>query len=91
MLANRVALVKAVEEPMVVNIVVKYPRPSNRLGTDNDIVHMGFLLPAKDGLIFRHASKRTGHVADVDFFRYLRFLKSRTENVGVNFLEIVGQ
>ncbi|MDR0498181.1 MAG: DUF1460 domain-containing protein [Holophagales bacterium] len=90
-LANRNKIIQAVREPMIANIVVKYPQPSQKLGTDNDIVHMGFLLPTKNGLIFRHASKRAGCVADVDFFRYLAFIKSRPDRVGVNFLEIAGQ
>jgi len=91
LLAHREIAIKAVETPMIANIVVKYPRPSTRLGTDNDIAHMGFLLPVKNGLVFRHASKRAGHVVDRDFFKYLEALKSRPEIIGVNFLEIRGE
>jgi hypothetical protein len=91
LLANRKTVIRAVEEPMIANIVVKYQKPSNALGTDNDIAHIGFLLPTKNGLVFRHASKRAGRVADSDFFKYLEFLKSRPENIGINFLEIKGE
>jgi hypothetical protein len=91
LLANRKTVIRAIEEPMVANIVVKYQRPSKALGTDNDIAHIGFLLPTKNGLIFRHASKRAGRVADSDFFKYLEFLKGRPENIGINFLDIKGE
>ncbi|MDR2561215.1 MAG: DUF1460 domain-containing protein, partial [Holophagales bacterium] len=91
LLAHREIVIRAVEAPMVANIVVKYPRPSASLGTDNDIVHMGFLLPSKNGLVFRHASKRAGQVVDRDFFKYLESFKTRPEIIGVNFLEINGK
>jgi len=90
LLAHREIVLRAIDAPMVANIVVKYPRPSASLGTDNDIAHMGFLLPSKNGLIFRHASKRAGQVVDRDFFKYLEALKSRPEIIGVNFLGIKG-
>jgi len=88
LLAHREIVIRAIDAPMVANIVVKYPRPSASLGTDNDIIHMGFLLPVKNGLVFRHASKRAGQVVDRDFFKYLESLKSRPEIIGVNFLGI---
>jgi len=91
LLEGKERVIRAIEEPMVASIVVKYPTPSVALGTDNDIAHMGFLLPTKSGLIFRHASKKAGRVIDVDFFQYLRFLKNRPEFIGVNFLGIKGK
>ncbi|MDR2098572.1 MAG: DUF1460 domain-containing protein [Rickettsiales bacterium] len=88
LLAAPEKLEAAVKRPMIANVVVKYRRLQDRIGTDMDIAHTGFLLPTERGLLFRHASRRAGSVVDIGFFEYLEFLKGYPQYKGINFVGI---
>jgi hypothetical protein len=79
---------RAIGAAMIANIVVEDAKAAEKYGTDNDIAHTGFLIPAGKTLTFRHASSRAGKVVDVDFFDYLKSLGKNKKYIGVNLLEI---
>ena len=95
-LANKEIFSSAINEPIIANIVARENGAADKYGTDSDIAHTGFLIPArlagadKSGAapVFRHASKRRGKVADDDFFEYLKFLSKHGKYIGVNLLGI---
>jgi hypothetical protein len=87
-LAAKEKFARAIDAPMIANIVVEDAGAAAKYGTDNDIAHTGFLIPAGKALIFRHASSRAGKVADADFFDYIKSLRKHKKHIGVNVLEI---
>lgn len=81
-------LIKAITEPMIINIVIHKPEFKKRYGSEINTSHIGFLIPKENGLIFRHASFLKEKVVDDEFFHYLRMLKKYKMYKGINFLEI---
>ena len=74
-----------VERPIVVLFLRSNPKLCDKIGTDLAVRHMGFLLP--NGRL-RHASRRAGHVVDVDFDEYIDQMLENENNLGIITLEI---
>ena len=74
-----------VSKPMVVLFIINSEKIRKNIGTDLAVRHMGFLLP--DGRL-RHASRRQGRVADVDFNKYINRMVENKINLGIMLLEI---
>ncbi len=74
-----------IQSPIIVLFIHDGKGFVDKIGTDLAVVHMGFLLP---GNILRHASKKHGHVIDVDFDKYINKHKQNKHNLGITLVKI---
>jgi hypothetical protein len=75
----------------VVEIIDKNRATKDKIGTDLNIVHLGFAIRQKDQLIFRHAA-RNKEVLELPLVEYLKRYYQFTENperVGIHVMRIL--
>lgn len=76
----------------IVEIVDKTKHFKNKIGTDINIVHLGFAIRNSKELLFRHASKVHQEVVDVPLTQYLnRFylLSNEPEKIGIHLEKVL--
>lgn len=88
LLLNEKEIIKAIKEPVIINIVIHKPEFKQKYGSEISTSHIGFLIPKDDSLILRHASYYKEKVVDENFFNYIKVLKKYPMYRGINFLEI---
>ncbi len=60
-----------------------------KIGTNLNVSHLGFVFNRENNLIFRHATSLQGKVLEVDFLEYLASFKNHPTLKGVNFFRLI--
>ena len=87
-ISNKDKFITTITEPMIVNFVIHNPKLKEKIGTDVNISHTGFLIPHNNSIVLRHASSYKKKVNEIDIFEYLKKIRKHQEYKGLNFLEI---
>ena len=77
-----------INKPYIFMTVIKDDSLKEKIGTEIDISHTGFLINKNDNLYIRHASSTAGKVVDNDFYEYIEKLKKNSKYQGFSLLEI---
>lgn len=66
------AIFKRIPSGAIIEIIDKNQMTSAKIGTDLNVIHLGFAIRLGNELLFRHASKNHGQVIDVRLIDYLK-------------------
>ncbi len=80
--------VHLIEEPYVFMTIIKDDTIKEKVGTEIDVSHTGFLINKNGKLYLRHASSLAGKVIDSDFFDYISKLQKKPKYLGFALLKI---
>ena len=64
----------------IVFLVKDFSAQKDKIGTDLDVFHCGFLFKHRHEIIFRHASYIDGKVEDVNFMDYITSISNNSPN-----------
>ncbi|MFN7825912.1 MAG: N-acetylmuramoyl-L-alanine amidase-like domain-containing protein [Pseudobdellovibrionaceae bacterium] len=88
LLANK-ERIKLLPHGSIVNIVRPNWQLEEKIGTNLNVSHQGFIIHKEDGVYFRHASQTALKVVDELFLDYLNKMNSNPTIGGINVLEIL--
>ena len=81
--------VDLINKPYIFMTVIKDDSLKEKVGTESDISHTGFLIKKDGKLYLRHASNIAKKVIDSEFFDYISKLQKNPKYLGFSLLEIL--
>ena len=81
--------VNFIDKPYIFMTVIKDDSLREKVGTESDVSHTGFLIKKDDKLYLRHASNIAKKVIDSEFFEYISKLQKNPKYLGFSLLEIL--
>ena len=77
-----------IDKPYIFMTVINDNKLKEKIGTEADVSHTGFLIKKNDKLYLRHASSVAGKVVDNDFEKYIEKIQKNPKYLGFSLLEI---
>ncbi len=81
--------VNLIDKPYIFMTVIKDDSLMEKVGTESDVSHTGFLIKKGEKLYLRHASNIVKKVIDSEFFEYISKLQKNPKYLGFSLLEIL--
>ncbi len=78
-----------IDKPYIFMTVIKDDSLVEKVGTQSDVSHTGFLIKKDNKLYLRHASRIAKKVIDSEFFDYISKLQKNPKYLGFSLLEIL--
>ena len=79
---------KFINEPYIFMTVIKDDTLKEKVGTEVDVSHTGFLIKKNDKLYLRHASSIAGQVVDNNLEDYTKRLQKNPKYLGFSLIKI---
>ena len=85
---NMEKFISFIDKPYIFMTVINDNKLKEKIGTEADVLHTGFLIKKNDKLYLRHASSVAGKVVDNDFEKYIEKIQKNPKYLGFSLLEI---